>query len=59
MLEKVRPVESVQEWWEERSTRILRVGQDVLSITAGRRPTGDQETLLWNDNVQGAITAKT
>ena len=25
VLEKVRPVESVQEWWEERSTTIVRV----------------------------------
>ena len=27
VLEKVRPVESVQEWWEERSKTILRVSQ--------------------------------
>ena len=26
VLDKVRPVESVQEWWEEASTTILRVG---------------------------------
>ena len=28
-LDKVRPVESVQEWWEETSTTILRVGHEV------------------------------
>ena len=37
MLEKVRPAESVQEWWEETSTTILRVGQDVLGMPTGRR----------------------
>ena len=36
-MEKVRPMESVQKWWKERSTTILRVGQEVLSITDGRR----------------------
>ena len=29
MLGKVRPANSVQEWWEERSTTMLRVGQEV------------------------------
>ena len=28
VLDKVRPVESVHEWWEETSTTILRVGQE-------------------------------
>ena len=37
VLEKVRPMDSVQEWWEQRSTTILRVGHEVLSFTAGRR----------------------
>ena len=58
VLEKVRPVESVQEWWEERSTTILRVGEGVLSITAGRRSPGDNETWWWNDKVQEVIKAK-
>ena len=38
MLDKVRPVECVHEWWEETSTRILRVGQEVLGMTTRRRP---------------------
>ena len=59
MLEKVRPVESVQEWWEETSTRILRVGQEVLGMTTERRPPGDKETWWWNDKVHDVITAKT
>ena len=58
MLGKVRPVESVQEWWEERSTTIFREGQGVLSITAGRRSPGDKETWWWNDNVQEVIKAE-
>ena len=58
MLAKVRPVESVQDWWEERSTPISRVGQKVLSITAGRRSPGHNETWWWNDTVQEVIKAK-
>ena len=58
MLEKVSPADSVQEWWEERSTTMLRVGQEVLSITAGRRSPGDNETWWWNDKVQEVIKAK-
>ena len=58
VLDKVRPVESVQEWWEETSTTILRVGQEVLGMTTGRRPPGDRETWWWNDKVQEVIKAK-
>ena len=58
VLDKVRPVECVQEWWEETSTRILRVGQEVLGMTTGRRPPGDKETWWWNDKVQEVIKAK-
>ena len=58
VLDKVRPEESVQEWWEETSTTILRVGQDVLSMTTGRRPPGDKETWWWNDKVQEVIIKK-
>ena len=48
----------MQEWWEETSTTILRVGQDVLSIPAGQRSSGDKETWWWNDKVQDVIKAK-
>ena len=58
MLDKVRPVESVQEWWNKTSTPILRVGQDVLGMTTGRRPPGDKETCWWNDKVQQVIKTK-
>ena len=51
-LDKVRPGESVQEWWEETSTAILRVGQDVLGMPTGRRTPGVKETWCWNDNVR-------
>ena len=46
VLDKVRPVECVQEWWE------------VLGMTTGRRPPGDKETWWWNDKVQEVIKAK-
>ena len=58
VLEKVRPVESVQEWREERSTMIFRVRQEVLRITAGRWSPWDKETWWWNDKVQDVIKAK-
>ena len=58
VLDKVRPVECVQEWWEETSTRILRVGQEVLGMTTGRRPPGDKETWWWNAKIQEVIKAK-
>ena len=58
VFDKVRPVESVQEWWKEMSTRILRVGQEVLGMTTGRRPPGDKETWWWNDKMQEVIKAK-
>ena len=45
MLDKVRPVDSVQEWWEETSTNILRLGQEVMGMTTGRRPPRDKE--IW------------
>ena len=58
VLEKVRPVDIVREWWEERSTTVLRLGQEVLSITAGRRSPGDNDTWSCNDKVQEVIKAK-
>ena len=36
----------------------MRVGHEVLSITAGRRSPGDNETWRWNDKVQEVINAK-
>ena len=48
----------MQEWWEETSTTILRVGQGVLGVTTGRRAPGDKETWWWNAKVQEVIKAK-
>ena len=42
---------------KEKSTTILRVGQGVLSIAAGRRIPGDKDTLWRNDKVQEVIKA--
>ena len=36
----------------------MRVGQEVLTITAGRRSPGDDETWWWNDKLQEVIKAK-
>ena len=37
---------------------MLRVGHEVLSITAGRISPGDNETWWWNDKVREVIKAK-
>ena len=59
VLDKVRPVENVQEWREETSTTILRVGEEVLGMATGRRPPGDKATSWWwNDKVQEFVDAK-
>ena len=42
---------SVHEWWEEKSMVILRAGQEVFGISKGRKPTGDNDTCWWNDEV--------
>ena len=36
----------------------MRVGHEVLSITAERRSPGDNDTWWWNDKVQEVIKAK-
>ena len=58
MLKKVRPVDSVQDDGSRGARRFLRVGLDVLTVTAGRRSPGDNETWWWNDKVQDVIKAK-
>ena len=58
VLEAVMPVEGVQDWWEDRSKVILRVGQEVLGMSTGRRPPGDKETWWWKESVQEMIKAK-
>ena len=44
VLGKVRPAKTVQEWWEQSSTTILRVGHEVLSITAQQG--GDPQEIM-------------
>ena len=58
MLEKVPPVESVHEWWRERSTTIMSVGQDVLGMTTCRNPRRKDTLWWWNYNVKKVIKAK-
>ena len=37
---------------------ILRAGQEVLGMTTGRMPPGEEETWWWNDEVKDAMRAK-
>ena len=58
VLSERRLLGRVQVWWEKNSMVILRAGQEVLSMTTGRRPPGDMETWWWNDEVKYAIRAQ-
>ena len=51
MLKKVRPVESVQEWWEERSTTIFESRTGGVENYSWARSLGDKGTWWWNDKV--------
>ncbi|XP_068233583.1 uncharacterized protein [Palaemon carinicauda] len=44
VLEAVRLHEDVQQWWIENSKVILRIGEEVLGKSSGRRPPNDKES---------------
>ncbi|XP_068201204.1 uncharacterized protein [Palaemon carinicauda] len=50
--------EDVQEWWTENSKVILRIGEEVLGKSSGRRPLNDKELWWWNDEVQERVKTK-
>ena len=50
--------ENVQEWWRRNSQVILKVGEEILGKTSGKRPPADKESWWWNEEVQKTIKAK-
>ena len=58
VLEAIRLHENVQEWWTENSKMILRIGEEVLGKSSGRKPPNDKESWWWNDEVQGRVKSK-
>ena len=46
VLENIRLVESLQELWEETSTAILIIGQEVLGVITGRRLPGEIQEVI-------------
>ncbi|XP_068200663.1 uncharacterized protein [Palaemon carinicauda] len=58
LLEAVRLHEDVQEWWTENSKGILRIGEEVLGKSSGRRPPNDKESWWCNDELQEQVKTK-
>ena len=50
--------EDVQEWWTENSEVILRIGEEVLGKSSGRKPPNDNESWWWNEEVQQWVKNK-
>ena len=44
LLEEIRLHEDVQRWWTENSELILRLGEEVLGKSTGRKPPNDKES---------------
>ncbi|XP_068205284.1 craniofacial development protein 2-like [Palaemon carinicauda] len=58
VLEAVRLHDDVKELWTENSKVILRIGEEVLGKSSGRRPPNDKESWWWNDEVQEWVKTK-
>ena len=58
MLEEIRLHEDVQDWWTENSKVILRIGEEVLGKSSGRKPPNDKESWWWNEEVQEQVKNK-
>ncbi|XP_068237110.1 uncharacterized protein [Palaemon carinicauda] len=52
VLEADRLHEDIQKWWTENSKVILRMGEEVLGKSSGKRPPHGKESWWWNDEVQ-------
>ena len=58
VLEAIILCEDVQEWWTENSRTIMRVGEEVLGKSSGRKPPNDKESWWWNEEVQDQVKKK-
>ena len=58
VLEAIRLHEDVQEWWTENSKVILKIGEEILRKSSGRKPPNDKESWWWNEEVQAQVKSK-
>ena len=58
VLAEIRVYEDVQVWWTENSEVILRIGEEVLGKSSGRKPPNDKESWWWNEEVQEWVRNK-
>ena len=58
VMREITPKESVNEWWKDNSSMIVRIGEEVLGKTSGKGPPGDKETWWWNEEVQEKVKMK-
>ncbi|KAI5735640.1 hypothetical protein M8J77_020866 [Diaphorina citri] len=58
VMEETRPIEGVNEWWNENSRVIKQVAVNILGKTSGKSPPNDKESWWWNGEVQKAIKEK-
>ncbi|KAK3884449.1 hypothetical protein Pcinc_011284 [Petrolisthes cinctipes] len=58
VLNEITPKENANEWWEENSNIIRRVGEELLGKTSGRGAPQDKESWWWNREVQEKIRLK-
>ena len=58
VLEAIRLHEDVQEWWTENSKVILKIGEELLGKSSGRKPPNDKESWWWNEEVQAQVKSK-
>ena len=58
VLEAIRLHEDVQVWWTENSEVILRIGEEVLGKSSGRKPQNDKGSWWWNEEVQQRVKNK-
>ena len=58
VLERVEPLDEVQDWWRVNSQEIRKAGEEILGVTSGKGPPPDKETWWWNDEVQEVVKRK-
>ena len=58
VLEAIRLHEDVQEWWTENSKVILKIGEELLGKSSGRKHINAKESWQSNEKVQEWVKNK-
>lgn len=58
VLENIKEIKGVQEWWRENGNVIKETANNVLGRTTGKRAPNDKESWWWNQEVQNAVKLK-